>query len=48
MPLPELRALVDEVLSNGYPAETEAAFGRGEIEAYSLFRGGKLKRGTVP
>ena len=45
---PELRALVDEVLSTGYLAEAEAAYGRGEIEDYFLFPAGKLRRGIVP
>ncbi|HEX5725621.1 MAG TPA: hypothetical protein VFX98_09155 [Longimicrobiaceae bacterium] len=45
---PELRALVDEVLSTGYLAEAEAAFRRGEVEDYYLFPAGKLKRGSVP
>jgi integrase len=45
---PELRALVDEVLSTGYLAEAEAAFQRGEIPDYYLFPGGKLQRGSVP
>lgn len=45
---PELRALVDEVLSTGYLAEAEAAFRRGEIEDYFLFPAGKLRRGTMP
>jgi integrase len=45
---PELRALVDEVLSTGYLAEAEAAFQRGEIPDYYLFPGGKLQRGAMP
>jgi integrase len=45
---PELRTLVDEVLSTGYLAEAEAAFRRGEISDYLLFPGGKLQRGVVP
>jgi hypothetical protein len=45
---PELRALVDEVLSTGYLSEAEAAYQRGEIPDYYLFPGGKLKRGSVP
>jgi integrase len=45
---PELRALVDEVLSTGYLAEAEAAYQRGEIPDYFLFPAGKLKRGCVP
>lgn len=45
---PELRALVDEVLSTGYLAEAEAAYQRGEIADYFLFPGGKLLRGSVP
>jgi integrase len=45
---PELRALVDEVLSSGYLAEAEAAFQRGEIPDYFLFPTGKLQRGCVP
>ena len=45
---PELRALVDEVLSTGYLSEAEAAYQRGEIPDYCLFPGGKLKRGSVP
>jgi integrase len=45
---PELRALVDNVLSAGYLAEAEAAFQRGEVEDYFLFPAGKLKGGSVP
>jgi integrase len=45
---PELRTLVDEVLSTGYLAEAEAAFQRGEVEDYFLFPAGKLKGGSVP
>jgi integrase len=45
---PELRALVDDVLSSGYLAEAEAAFQRGEVEDYFLFPAGKLKGGSVP
>jgi integrase len=45
---PELRTLVDEVLSSGYLAEAEAAFQAGEIEDYFLFPAGKLRRGSVP
>ena len=45
---PELRALVDEVLSTGYLAEAETAYQRGEIPDYYLFPGGKLKRSSVP
>jgi integrase len=45
---PELRELVDEVLSSGYLAEAEAAFQRGEIEDYYLFPAGKLRGGSVP
>jgi integrase len=44
---PELRALVDEVLSTGYLAEAEAALQRGEIEDYYLFPAGRLKRGRA-
>ncbi|HEX6745907.1 MAG TPA: hypothetical protein VF092_01230 [Longimicrobium sp.] len=45
---PELRALVDEVLSTGYLSEAEAAYQCGEIPDYYLFPGGKLRRGSVP
>jgi len=45
---PELRALVDEVLSTGYLSEAEAAYQRGEIPDYFLFPGGKLQCGSVP
>lgn len=45
---PELRALVDEVLSAGYLAEAEAAYQRGEVADYFLFPTGKLQRGVVP
>jgi integrase len=45
---PELRALVDEVLSTGYLAEAEAAFRRGGLADYYLFPAGKLKSGSVP
>lgn len=44
---PELRALVDEVLSTGYLSQAEAAYQRGEIEDYYLFPSGKLRRGGV-
>jgi hypothetical protein len=43
---PELRALVDEVLSIGYLAEAEAAYQRGDIPDYFLFPTGKLKAGA--
>jgi len=39
---------VDEVLSTGYMAQVEAAYGRGEIEDYFMFPAGKLRRGIVP
>ena len=45
---PELRTLVDAVLSTGYLAEAEAAYQRGEIADYFLFPAGKLKGGSVP
>ena len=45
---PELRELVDEVLSTSYLAKAEAAFRRGKIEDYYLFPAGKLKGGMVP
>jgi integrase len=45
---PELRALVDGVLSTGFLAEAEAAYQRGEIPDYFLFPAGKLKRRCVP
>ena len=45
---PELRALVDEMLSTGYLAHVEAAFQRGEVEDYYLFPAGKLRGGFVP
>ncbi|HEX6159203.1 MAG TPA: hypothetical protein VF111_03490, partial [Thermoanaerobaculia bacterium] len=45
---PELRALVDEVLSTGYLAEAEAAYQRGKIPDYFLFPTGRLQRGVVP
>jgi integrase len=45
---PELRALVDEVLSTGYLTEAEAAYRRGDITDYYLFPTGKLKGGCVP
>ena len=44
---PELRALVDEVLSTGYLAEAEASLQRGEIEDYYLFPAGRLKQGKA-
>lgn len=44
---PELRALVDEILSTGYLAEAEAAFQRGKVADYFLFPAGKLKGGSV-
>jgi integrase len=45
---PELRALVDEVLSAGYLAGAEAALRRGEIQDYYLFPAGRLRDGAVP
>lgn len=45
---PELRALVDEVLSSGYLAEAEAAYRCREIPDYYLFPAGKLRQGSVP
>jgi hypothetical protein len=44
---PELRALVDEVLSAGYLADAEAAFSRGEVPDYFLFPAGRLKAGRA-
>jgi hypothetical protein len=44
---PELRALVDEVLSTGYLSAAEAAYRRGEIEDYFLFPAGRLKEGKT-
>jgi integrase len=43
---PELRALVDEVLSTGYLSEAEAAYQSGEISDYFLFPTGKLQGGA--
>jgi hypothetical protein len=43
---PELRALVDDVLSTGYLCEAEAAYQSGEISDYFLFPTGKLQRGA--
>lgn len=45
---PELRALVDEVLSTGYLSEAENAYRCGEVADYFLFPTGKLKGGCVP
>jgi integrase len=45
---PELRELVDDVLSAGYLAEAEAAYQRGVIPDYFLFPTGKLQGGSVP
>lgn len=39
---PELRALVDEVLSTRYLCEAEAAYRRGAVADYFLFPTGKL------
>ncbi|HEX6748760.1 MAG TPA: hypothetical protein VF092_15790 [Longimicrobium sp.] len=44
---PELRALVDEVLSEGYLSVAEAALRRKEIEDYYLFPAGRLKEGKA-
>lgn len=44
---PELRFLIDEVLSTGYLADAESAYQRGEIEDYYLFPAGRLKRGKA-
>jgi integrase len=45
---PELRNLIDDVLSDGYLCLAEAAYQRGEIDDYYLFPAGKLKLGMVP
>jgi integrase len=45
---PEVRVLVDEVLSTGYLSEAEAAYRCGKLEDYFLFPAGKLKRGVMP
>lgn len=42
---PELRALVDHMLTNGYLSEAEAAYQRGELADYYLFPAGRLKNG---
>lgn len=44
---PELRTLVDEMLSSGYLSDAEAAFRRGEVEDYYLFPAGRLKGGKA-
>lgn len=45
---PELRALVDAVLSTGYLSAVEAAYQRGEIPDYLLFPAGRLTKGKAP
>lgn len=44
---PELRTLVDEMLSFGYLSDAEAAYRRGEVEDYHLFPAGRLKGGKA-
>lgn len=44
---PELRGLVDIVLSSGYLSVAEAAYKRGEIGDYYLFPAGRLKQGKA-
>lgn len=44
---PELRTLVDEVLSAGYLSVAEAAFRGREIEDYYLFPAGRMKDGKA-
>jgi hypothetical protein len=44
---PELRALVDEVLTSGYLADAEAALQRGELADYYLFPAGRMKEGRA-
>jgi len=44
---PELRALVDSVVSTGYLSKAEAAFQRGEIPDYYLFPAGRLVKGRA-
>lgn len=44
---PEVRSLIDEVLTTGYLADAEAAFERGQIEDYYLFPRGRLKGGRA-
>ena len=45
---PELRALVDHVLTDGYLSEAEAAYQRGELADYFLFPAGRLRQGRAP
>jgi integrase len=44
---PELRTLVDAVLSTGYLADAEAALRRGELVDYYLFPAGRMKEGRA-
>ena len=44
---PELRAYLDHVLAEGYLADLERAWQRGEIEDYPLFPAGKLVSGRI-
>jgi hypothetical protein len=45
---PELRALVDRVLTEGYLSDAEAAYQRGELADYFLFPAGRLRQGKAP
>jgi len=44
---PEVRTLVDEVLTSGYLSDAEAALRRGEVADYYLFPAGRLKDGRA-
>lgn len=45
---PELRALVDCMLTEGYLSDAEAAYQRGELADYFLFPAGRLRQGKAP
>ncbi len=44
---PELRALVDHMLTEGYLSDAEAAYQRGELADYFLFPAGRLRQGKA-
>lgn len=44
---PELRALIDYILTEGYLRDAEAAFRTGEISDYYLFPAGRLRQGRA-
>ena len=45
---PEIRALVNDALTDGYLSAAEAAYRKGDFEDYYLFLAGRLRNGVVP